>query len=73
MPKLKPSQFQILQSTWPLNLEEGMGFTKADACAAFAEESMSSFVGRWEVSLRGMDVNCLQSQSLVTMSAKHYT
>lgn len=68
--QLKPFSFHTLcHSCGHWTQEESRGVSKAGPCALFSEGSMLSFVS---ISLRGMDVTCLQSQSLVTMSAKLY-
>lgn len=69
--QLKPSQFHSLG--YPLSHpgKRVQGFQRLGHMLSFEKVHIS--IAKWEVSLRGRDVNCLQSQSLVTMSAKHHT
>lgn len=71
-PQLKPSQFHTLCHPLSLPGKRVQGFHRLVHMLSF-QKCPHSFIVKWKVSLRGRDVNCLQSQSLVTMSAKHHT
>lgn len=70
--QLKPSQFHSLCHPLTLPGKQVQGFQRLAHKLSF-QKRPHSFIVKWEVSLRERDVNCLQSQSLVTMSAKHHT
>lgn len=66
--QLKPSQFHTL--CHPLSLP---GKRVQDFPRLGHMLYVHTLIVKWGVSPRGRGVNCLQSQSLVTMSAKHHT
>lgn len=68
----KPPQFHTLCHPLSLPGKRVQGFQRLGHILSF-HKCPHSFVVKWEVSLRGRDVKCLQSQSHVTMSAKHHT